>query len=341
MPHSGGGGSHSGGHSHSSSSHSRGGSHSSGPSYTRGQSTPYPGARRYVYYYDRRPCYYYSTSTLGSMDYKGKFLTMLMFGIIWALVWGICSIVFVEKVDGGKLDTSGIDDTIYVYDYADVIDDHDEYILIDYLEGFRDNTGIVFSVVTYPSHQMGSNMEIESYNQYVSMFYDESHWLIYYVGSEYDRSDDWEWNLMCGDDCARILGTKQEDKFVEEFHANLLRSMSFADAVISAVDKLQPNLSPGYIYRDGTYVNGEYVGGQPASALIPALCITMSLVGVLIAIASIALLIAPVPEQHKAKMKATVVDGTPEYVKCDYCNGQVVKGSVTQCPYCGAHLKLL
>ena len=53
MPHSGGGGSHSGGH-HSGRSHSKGNSR---PSRSKRY---YPGAKKYIYYYNGNPCIYYA-----------------------------------------------------------------------------------------------------------------------------------------------------------------------------------------------------------------------------------------------------------------------------------------
>lgn len=340
MPHSGGGGSHGGGSSHSSHS-SSGGSHSSGPSYTRGQSTPYPGARRYVYYHNHTPCYYYSDRPLTTLDFRSGYMGLIFIGAVWFILVTFICFMFFDRTEGGPIDTGGIDKTIYINDYADVINDEDEDRLKSRLEDFRSETGVIFAVVTSPVHNIGYDMETEAYNEYVSMFYDEQHWLIYYVGSDYDRTDDWSWNLMCGDDCSSVLDYRQEDNFVDEFHANLIRDMSFADAVIRAVDSLNPRLKPGYKYSEGVYVNGEYAGGQHVSSLIVYGAYAFALIGLVMVISGIKGLCKPISDENKSKMKATVVkDDEPVYIECSYCGGKVVKGTLTQCPYCSANLDL-
>ena len=344
MPHSGGGGSHSGGFSGGGSSFSSGGSGSSSytPSYTRGQRTYYPGSHRYVYYYNREPRYYYSTSKLTNMDYKGKWFICFAVGFFWALLWIGIVAMMVERVPSGPLRMGDIDRTIYIIDNAGVIDNSDKQVLKRELENFRDKTGIILSIVTYPEHQMGYNMETEAYNEYVRMFTDEQHWLIYYVGTEMDRSDDWEWHLMCGDDCVRILNSNDEYKFSSSLHANFVRDISFADAVIRSVDAIEPNLDGGLVYKQGVTVNDMPAGGEPVSPVFLFIFPTIGLAGVILAIISLVMIIKPVPKEHKAKMNAYNMDkaGT-KIIKCEYCSGNVVTGTAVNCPYCGAALPLV
>ena len=99
MPHSGGGGSHSGG-SHSSSHSSGGGSHSNGPSY-RESSTPFAGSRTYIVYnntssprvvYSNNPDYqegvskdaYYGTAILCSFFIIPEVIVVLI--AIWMYI---------------------------------------------------------------------------------------------------------------------------------------------------------------------------------------------------------------------------------------------------------------
>lgn len=334
MPHSGGGGSCSGG---SYSGGSSGGS--SGPSYSRGQSTPYPGSRRYVYYHNNEPHFYYSDRPLMPKDFKSQYWGLIIFGVAWFLIWTILCIGLFER-SSGPLDLSDIDKTIYIRDESDIIDDTDEDWLKEYLEEFRDETGVIVSVVTYPYHNIGQSMEVEAYNEYCRMFYDESHWLIYYVGYDYDRTDDWEWHLMCGDDCVTVLSSSQEDKFTREFHKNLLRNMSFASAVVSAINELEPNTGTGFVYSKGAYVNDEYVGGNPVSTLAVLGFYSIALIGLIGAVLGIHELRKPIKDVNVAKMRATVLNGDVSYIKCDYCGGSIVVGTVTKCPYCGANLNM-
>lgn len=336
MPHSGGGGSHSGGSSFSSHS-SSGGGHSSGPSYSRGQSKPYPGSHRYVYYYNNAPHYYYSDRVLKTIDFKWWCWGLIGVGLFWFMLVFCLTYAFFVKVESGPLYLGSVNKDILIYDNSDLMSDSEEEYLRNYLEDFRDDTGVIFSVVTYPDHNIGRDIEVESYNEYCSMFYDEKHWLIYYVGYDQSRDDDWEWNLMCGDDCGVILNTSQERKFVNEFHANLLRDMSFSDAVIKAVDKLNPNLNGGYVYRNGVEVNDVEVGGQHVSTLSVYAWYTMAYAGLIVCIKGIINLLKPVKGLDKAKMQAKPVPEYVRYLTCEYCGGSVIMDTTTSCPYCGAH----
>lgn len=346
MPHSGGGGSHSGG-SHSSSS-SSGSSYSSsrdssysGPKYVRGQSRPYPGAIRFMYYHDGMEKYYYSDSILTRKDFKGRFDNLLMLGyvlIFCAMLITFNSTYYELWSHVNKLTLDGIDSQIYINDYANVIDDNEEYGLIEYLEKFRDDTGVVVSVVTYPNHNIGVAIEQEAYNEYVKMFYDEQHWLIYYVGNDKGRADDWEWNLMCGDDCLSALPSSQEDRFITDFHDNLLRDISFATAVKNSLNGLSPvEKSSLWILRAIILTTGVFIF-QP-SAWIGLILIIYSRAGIK----------RPLTDEQKAKMNATVrstvyvkednIDISDKYSRrCEYC-GNVVKDGVVKCPYCGADVK--
>ena len=81
MPHSGGGGSHSGGShssSHSSSSHHYSSSHgSSSGSSRRTSSTPFPGAKRFLYYKDRTPHFIYA-----NYDIRKRNVLSIVMGIV-------------------------------------------------------------------------------------------------------------------------------------------------------------------------------------------------------------------------------------------------------------------
>lgn len=300
MPHSGGGGSHGGGH------HS-GGSHSSGPSYTRGQKTHYPGSRRYFYYYNNRRCYYYSDSVLKDSDFKQRYKSYICFGMIWLLFFAVFVVCSVRYDNGGPLDTSGLDTSIIINDYADIINDDGEYELYSYLNKFLDDTGVIVSVVTYPNHNPSSSVEDESYSTYVKMFSDESHWLIYYCGRDYYRADDWEWNLMCGDDCVRVLGYDQEDKFTRSFHSNLLCDMTFEDAVISALKSLEPDMSGGFKYSSNVTVNGRDVSGEKigSSGLIFIIFIVVGFAFIIVGVVG---LCKPLTDEQKAKLGAKLDD---------------------------------
>ena len=103
---------------------------------------------------------------------------------------------------------------ICIEDDARLLEDKQK--LIEELEEFREETGISVAVET---RRYCYYMPMREYalDEYYRHFEDESHWLIYYVGTEADRTDEWAWELVCGDDCSMVLDNDQENRFTQEF----------------------------------------------------------------------------------------------------------------------------
>lgn len=329
MPHSGGGGSSSGG---CSSSSSGGGSYSGGSSRPAMSKTYYSGATRYVYYYDNKPHTYYADKPYNP---KNEARHKIFFAILW-LLFTIPIFMTSFKIQSGKLPLN-YDSAIYIEDNIGIINNKD--VLTDYLEDFREQSGVSVSVITESlnTETMGTTCENKAYNRYVDMWDDESHWLIYYMGDKTDRSDDWQWNLMCGDDCVKVLSTEQENKFTEEFHRRLVASnrYPFEDCIIESLKLLKINTGTRLVYKDGVNVNGVESGGQTVDLPFIAMAVLFIGVGIVLLINGIKELLYPSDEQ-KAQMNAIEINRKEKRIKCEYCGRYYYKNSVVECPYCGA-----
>lgn len=335
MAHSG-GGSHSGG---SHSSHSSRSSHSSGKTCTRGSRVRYKGSKRYRYKYGGRTDYYYSDRVLKRFDFRRYSLITTCFGLVWSIIAVIACAFMVEYDDNGGLDLSYVDTSIIIEDNADVITDEGELLLRNYLSEFLSETTITVSVVTDYPWDVNDSAEWESYHRYVQMFNDEKHWLIYYIGNDIDRTDDWEWNLMCGDDCVRVLNASQEDKFTKEFHKGLLRDVTFEQAVINALNCLSPDLKPGLIYRSDTYVDGVNCKGQRVNWFYYVFSIWYTGLGLMFLILGLRSLLKPLTDEQISMLSAVEDEPAPVKKYCMYCGSEVtvIEGN-GRCSKCGAFI---
>lgn len=322
MPHSGGGGSHGGGH-HSGGGHRSGGSGSS----NRVSQTYFKGAHRYMYYYNGRPVYYYANHKV-TPGTKASGIYMIVFSIMWLLttvpmILGVASELFVS----GPLSLN-YDTVIVIDDELGIVEDKAE--LTNVFRDFQEKTGVTFGLVTRTPENayMGSTTEDEAYNCYVSRWDDEKHWLIYYVGSTLDRSDDWHWELMCGDDCTRILSTSYENQFTSDLHRYLVAAerYSFDEAVITAVNNI--DVQPGSFRADEAVV------------LIPVLI--FPIIGIVMLVSGILMVKKPLTAEEQAKSQAVEikVDAVCQEVACEYCGGVYIKHTGLQCPHCGAPVKI-
>ncbi|MGN0656282.1 MAG: hypothetical protein ACI4KR_05775 [Ruminiclostridium sp.] len=322
MPHSGGGGSHSGG-SHGGSHRSGGGSGSS----NRVSSTYFRGAHRFMYYYNGRPVYYYANHKV-TPGTKASGISLIVFSIMWLLmtVPMICALVSDIFVSGPL--SLNYDTAIVIDDEIGIVEDKAE--LTDAFKAFQEKTGVTFGLVTRSPENvyMGSTYENQAYNCYVSRWDDEKHWLIYYVGSTLDRSDDWHWELMCGDDCTKILDSSIEKSFTNDLHRYLVAAerYTFDQAVLTAVNNI--DVQPGSFRAD------------EAVALIPALI--FPIVGIAMLVGGILMVKKPLTPEEKAKSQAVEigVNQVCQEVACEYCGGVYIKHTCVQCPHCGAPVKI-
>ena len=184
------------------------------PSTARGQSTYRPGANRYVYYYRKKSHIYYSDSPLTEEDYRRDGVVFLVISFIFTAIWLWIAVgVTTEMSHSGKLEQN-YNAEICIDDDARLIEDKQK--LIEELEEFWEETGISVAVKT---RRYCYYMPMREYalDEYYRHFEDESHWLIYYVGTEANRTDEWAWELVCGDDCIMVLDNDQENRFTQEF----------------------------------------------------------------------------------------------------------------------------
>lgn len=320
MPHSGGGGSHSGGShsSHHSSSH-HGGSHSSRPA-NRVSSSYYPGSRRYVYYYNRSPRYYYARERVSATSTISGIM-QIVWGIVWMLALSTIAIPIISTMIAIPLPLN-YDHEIVIDDGLNIVENRSE--LISSLTDFQNKTGVTVGIVTRDPENayMGSTRTDEAYNCYVSRWDDESHWLIYYVGTEHDRSDDWDWELMCGNDCTRILPTSTEDLFSNDLHRYLVATerYSFDEAISTALGNIQISK-----------INKESL---PMLIFI----LPFIIIGVSTIINGIRSVIKSKSPEEQARRTAVEIptNTTPDEITCDYCSCIYIAGTCTECPHCGA-----
>ncbi|MGN0682315.1 MAG: hypothetical protein ACI4JY_01450 [Oscillospiraceae bacterium] len=321
MPHSGGGGSHGGGH-HSGGSHRSG---SSGNS-NRVSNTYFPRARRFMYYYRGRPHYYYARQKVTS-DNKSSGIALIVFAVLWLLVTLPLIIAMSSNLFIPKPFQLNYDASIVIDDEIGIVESKTD--VTNAILDFQEKTGVTVSIVTRTTENayIGNTHENEAYNCYVERWDDEKHWLVYYVGDTKNRTDDWYWELMCGDDCLKILPTKYENQFTRDFHRYLAayERYTFDEAFITALGSIE--VKPGSVNPEGIC---EFL-----------IVLIFPVAGVIILISGITTFIKALSPEEKAKLNAVEisVNKTPEEIVCPYCDSVYVKYTCTECPHCGAPLK--
>ncbi len=280
-----------------------------------------------MYYYNGRPHYYYANHKAAANTISSG-IVLIVFAVIWLL---ISMPVVIESISGIFISqplSLNYDTEVVIDDELGIVDNKSE--LTDAFTAFQKKTGVTFSIVTRKPENayMGNTYEIQAYNCYVSRWDDERHWLIYYVGSTLDRTDDWHWELMCGDDCTKILSTSVEDRFTGDFNRYLVASerYSFNEAVLTALNNI--NVQPGAIKTD------EIVQLFPA-LVFPAF-------GIIFLVSGIKAVIKSLTPEEKAKRQAVEinVDRVCTEVVCDCCSGVYIKHTCVECPHCGAPVKV-
>ena len=292
----------------------------SGP--VRGQHRYYQGANRYVYYYHGRSHIYYSDSILREEDYRREGVAYLVLGITYLACWlFFMAMVLSDSITTGKLKLD-YNSQIYIDDKANLVED--ERSLTEALEEFRDATGGCVAVVT-KEYSYEEDLVQEALKEYNRLFNDESHWLVYYVGKDKARKDEWAWELICGDDCIKVLDYNRENRFTKRFHKNLLNAdYNFDEALMDGLKYIEPK-------------TGKHIYGIKTSEVILLLIVT--LLGVWLLILGIMKTWGPISPRHAAKMKAKATakpQGKLEYVSCPSCGGLKVRGTASKCPYCGS-----
>ncbi len=313
MPHSSGGGSHSGG------SHSGGSSGSGGSGGASGPSGPrksyYPGSRRYVYYRDYQPVYYYSATDPDSIIRSRRLTFIAATFFFFVFVMTMALEYSPPSRLGGYADTE-----IRITDSAGLLDDTDE--LYQALAKFQEETGITPMLYTTYNDAWDNYAGLGNfaYDLYVNTFEDESHWLLVYSTDQDNPGfDDWYWEGMQGDDTDAILSSDKLDVFNTTLQKYLTARSRYTieEAFALSFSELTPTLM---------------------SADLSDLFFTV-IIGLVYAFAWVCVLLS-YRNARKKYAHAEKVPKTGKEIKCDYCGGIYVTGTVISCPHCGAPVPL-
>lgn len=235
MPHHSGGGSHGGGF-HGSHS-SRGSSRYATPRFSR---VYYPGARRFRYYNSNGKAeYLYGATMPKRLTLLSAIGTLFMPVVISLIFLSFLSSMFLSSFYPPKPLTVDYDnDSEYVVDNLEIIDDDEEERLSDILEEFQDTTGICPVVVTMNSsdwQRYDTYLEDYAFDYYLDEFDDEKHFLIIYSEREENNYVYWQWEAIQGDDTDSILTTSKFDAFGNNIQDELDNdSVSVGRAFINA-----------------------------------------------------------------------------------------------------------
>lgn len=249
MPHSSGGGSSGGGSFGGSSS---GGGGGSGGNARRTSNTYFPGSHRYIYTDDNGvEQTIYSTYDVSKKPSPFRYLILLFYlPFIFALVNMTSFFSGPKKLEGSYPTEIVIEDT------AGVLGDSAE--LRAAMENFRDTTGIPPAIKTVSKAEMyaavgapesRSDKDVindYAYNQYLSLFSDESHWLFVYSVNTEDGND-WVWIGMQGDDTDKILTNAQ----VTNFNAALMNKLTNGRAVAQSFTEIFNERGPAFMENKG------------------------------------------------------------------------------------------
>lgn len=247
MPHSSGGGSHSGG--------SHGGSHRGGSGGIRYSRTPFSRSRRFRYR-DRRgnTHYIYASDKPKPQSIIGfifSMITLLPFLAFGVLIFVAAGWEFMPK---DPLKKEYICTGVHMIDNINVIDNY--AALEKSLEEFEDVTGICPCIVTVHDSDWKDSRTLEryAYNYYVDTWEDEQHFLIVYSEPEKPDSDgflDWSWEGMQGDDTDPIL----TEKGFSHFQNDLMNGLYSDDISVGDSFRTSFDNSLDYImqppYKDG------------------------------------------------------------------------------------------
>ena len=248
MPHSGGGGSHSGG---SSGGHSSGGgSHSGGSSY-RSSSTPFTGSSTYIVYNNAHgPRIIYSDNPhyregMNKYDYIGTMIAGCLFMIpgIIALIVALATLFSAFSIGYTKTKLPDfVDKNIVIEDESRHLARNEKENFSKTLTKFLDKTGIIPSVefvddADWVEDYGLNNMENFAYNEYVTKFSDEYHLLIVYSYSDINQKTgftEYYYHTMWGDNLGKTAKEKDEKKLLKLLERNL--AIANGKNVGSAVD---------------------------------------------------------------------------------------------------------
>lgn len=318
MPHSSGGGSHSGGIHGGSFGGSYSSSRPSGPfGIHRGS---YTGSTRYVYYRNKKPVIIYSDSEpANSYSLKISLGYIAVVTVILLLISGIVCCANSHSPDKIIPDPEA---RVIIKDEANIFTDTEE--LNSALNRFFEATGIAPTVLTVENEVLRNqslSLKRFAYNKYLEFFPTEKYWLIVYSpGSETeDGFDDWHWEGMQGNNTNFILTTVETDLFNETLQKALLQREKYTveNAIAFAFDTLTPIAMKKYIQK----------GAFPGLYYIAFIWLFVFLKNFH-------------PLKYKYYKKAVKCPDNFVYQKkCEYCSGVYIVGFNKTCPHCGASLE--
>lgn len=331
MPHSSGGGSHSGGS--SGGGFSGGGSHGDGWFSSDSSShTTYnhyvPGARTFVCYNHGRMDYVYANYPVGTDAQRSKktainLLKILAVVTVLFFIYTLVCVIPPAKIRA-KYDT-----TIVIEDSAQVLDG--DTGLRNALEAFHNETGITPAIMTVRNEDWQnhfSSLDNYAYELYVNRFSDEYHWLLVYsepVSPDPDFND-WYWVGMQGDNTDKILNGSKLNTFNETLQKYLTASSRYS--VSEAFEQVFEDVTPSIRKIDD-------LSGIVISNLMLYAFIAVPFGGL-----SLGCWIEYKKNKDKKYIEITQIPKDKiEEDNCEYCGGLFIRGKHLTCPHCGAVIK--
>lgn len=328
MPHSSGGGSHSGG-SHSSHSSSHSSSHGGSSSRPRTvRSTYFNGARRFVRYSNHGAQYMYADYDLtGKSLGKVRYFLLIFYIPFIIAIFGMLgnSIHMPKKVVNSP---ENLHKQVMIWDSIGAIDDDVLPELEQAMQQFEDKTGIEPALVTLDNSKWlpYTTLENYAYEYYLNLFNDEKHWLLVYsTDTELIQSyEDWYWEGMQGDDTDGVLTERITDNFTNKVHADLLKqNVSVGEAFLDGFNEIEPSLMK-MVFEPFNFFMGLFVAGFIGFHMYFMVFFTDK---------------KTKADREKYKDYVECPSG-PAFKEdnCEYCGGLYVIGTVLSCPHCGAQL---
>ena len=318
MPHSSGGGSSSGGF-------HGGGRGGRSPRFGSGY---YKGSRRYVYYIDHRPKYYFSDTPYTREIAKSQqtdavtlCVTTISLTILVLLVMLSLAFHFFHKVN------MNYDTTVIIEDSVDVLTDKEESELKEAFEKFTDLTGVTpaFQSINLIGWRFKyKSLERYAYHQYLKMFDDEKHWLIVF-SSNGDRNY-WEWEGMIGDYCGSAITQETEAALTSSIQENLQDRSGYtvSEAIIASFEKISRDI-------DKTSVK--------VPALLALLLLLPAMIRANAELVREAFFKKYENDPRLSSFRCTTDKEVPVVLQCENCGGWYVDGIHDSCPHCGTQIK--
>lgn len=320
MPHSGGGGSHSGG---SHGGHSGG----SGSGYSGAviRSHPFKGAKRYVYYADNKCNYLYSDTDITKIKTnKMSLVLMILFMLFFAAT--PLYIVFSDVYNHPHAIQMPAQKEIRIEDTIGILSSEEKSEMVLLMTAFREKTGVVPAFVAVHDSEWNSNysnLEDYAYDKYLEIFPDEKHMLIVYSEPDYYKDfNNWKWELMQGNDTDPVLSVRFDKKFTSLFQAKLSKNGKTAG---TALNETFAELTPGVLER------GFIFDDQSIQTILFAL-----LFEAMILVIFIPVLIINLNPKRKYYQSAIKITAKAKEETCEYCGCNYVVGTVLSCPHCNA-----